>query len=63
MEIIEDENGNFVIKYIKSLVMFICSDKSIKLKDGKLVNIVLIILDYINVVKLIEMDEELLIER
>lgn len=43
--------------------MFICSDKSIKLKDGKLVNIVLIILDYINVVKLIEMDEELLIER
>ncbi|CAL59389.1 2,3-bisphosphoglycerate-independent phosphoglycerate mutase [Mycoplasmopsis agalactiae] len=62
-EITEDENGNPATKHTKNPVMLICSDKSIKLKDGKLANIAPTILDYINVAKPIEMDEESLIER
>ncbi|MBT1322983.1 2,3-bisphosphoglycerate-independent phosphoglycerate mutase [Mycoplasma bovis] len=62
-EITEDENGSPATKHTKSPVMLICSDKSIKLKDGKLANIAPTVLDYINVAKPKEMNEESLIER
>ncbi len=62
-EITEDENGSPATKHTKSPVMLICSDKSIKLRDGKLANIAPTVLDYINVAKPKEMDEESLIER
>nr|WP_318027466.1 hypothetical protein [Mycoplasmopsis bovis] len=62
-EITEDENSSPATKHTKSPVMLICSDKSIKLKDGKLANIAPTVLDYINVAKPKEMNEESLIER
>ncbi|MEE3928526.1 2,3-bisphosphoglycerate-independent phosphoglycerate mutase [Mycoplasmopsis ciconiae] len=60
-EITEDENGNPATKHTKSPVMLITNDKSLKLKDGKLANIAPTVLDYINVAKPKEMDEESLI--
>ncbi|MBZ4195178.1 2,3-bisphosphoglycerate-independent phosphoglycerate mutase [Mycoplasma tauri] len=62
-EITEDENGKPATKHTSSPVMLICSDKTIKLKDGKLANVAPTVLDYINIEKPKEMDEESLLIR
>lgn len=60
-ELTEDEKGNHLTKHTSSPVMFITSDKTLKLKDGKLANVAPTILDYLNIAKPKEMDEESLI--
>lgn len=55
-EITEDENGKPATKHTSSPVMLISSDKSIKLKDGKLADVAPTILDYIGVKQPKEMD-------
>ncbi|TDV22851.1 phosphoglycerate mutase [Mycoplasmopsis mustelae] len=60
-EITEDEKGNPATKHTSSPVMLICSDKSVKLKNGCLANIAPTILDYINVAKPKEMDADSLL--
>ena len=60
-EITEDENGNPATKHTSSPVMLITTDKSLKLKDGKLANIAPTILDYMNIKKPSSMNEESLI--
>lgn len=60
-EITEDENGKPATKHTSSPVMLITTDKSLKLRDGKLANIAPTVLDYIGVDKPQEMDEESLI--
>lgn len=60
-EITEDEKGNPATKHTSSPVMLITTDKSIKLKDGKLANIAPTILDYMNIKKPASMNEESLI--
>ncbi|PAK21404.1 phosphoglycerate mutase (2,3-diphosphoglycerate-independent) [Mycoplasmopsis agassizii] len=60
-EITEDENGNPSTKHTDSPVMLITSDKSLKLKPGKLANISPTILDYLDIKKSSEMNEESLI--
>lgn len=60
-EITEDENGKPATKHTSSPVMLITTDKSLKLKDGKLANVAPTILDYIGVAKPEQMDEESLI--
>lgn len=60
-EITEDANGKPATKHTSSPVMLICSDKNVKLKDGKLANIAPTVLDYIGVAKPTEMDEESLL--
>ena len=60
-EITEDEKGNPATKHTSSPVMLISTDKSIKLKDGKLANIAPTILDYMNIKKPASMNEESLI--
>ncbi len=60
-EITEDEKGNPATKHTSSPVMLITTDKSIKLKDGKLANIAPTILDYMNIKKPSSMNEESLI--
>ncbi|ACF07390.1 phosphoglycerate mutase [Metamycoplasma arthritidis] len=49
-EITEDENGNPATKHTTSPVMFICSDKTIKLTNGKLADVAPTILDYLGIV-------------
>ncbi|RIV16305.1 2,3-bisphosphoglycerate-independent phosphoglycerate mutase [Mycoplasmopsis gallopavonis] len=60
-EITEDENGKPATKHTSSPVMLITTDKSLKLKDGKLANIAPTILDYIGLEKPVQMDEESLL--
>ncbi|WP_025755144.1 2,3-bisphosphoglycerate-independent phosphoglycerate mutase [Mycoplasmopsis cricetuli] len=60
-EITEDENRNPATKHTNSPVMLITTDKSLKLRDGKLSNIAPTILDYIKVKKPIQMDEDSLL--
>lgn len=60
-EITEDQNGNPATKHTSSPVMLISTDKSLKLKDGKLANIAPTILDYMNIKKPSSMNEESLI--
>ncbi|MEA4276110.1 2,3-bisphosphoglycerate-independent phosphoglycerate mutase [Mycoplasma sp. 21DD0573] len=60
-EITEDENGKPATKHTSSPVMLICTDKNVKLKDGKLANVAPTVLDYINISKPKEMDEESLL--
>ncbi|QGZ97455.1 2,3-bisphosphoglycerate-independent phosphoglycerate mutase [Mycoplasma sp. NEAQ87857] len=60
-EITEDANGKPATKHTSSPVMLICTDKNVKLKDGKLANIAPTVLDYIGVAKPKEMDEESLL--
>ncbi|MBR2999150.1 MAG: alkaline phosphatase family protein, partial [Mycoplasmataceae bacterium] len=60
-EITEDENGNPATKHTSSPVMLISTDKSLKLKDGKLANIAPTILDYMGIKKPESMVEESLI--
>ncbi|VEU75583.1 phosphoglycerate mutase [Mycoplasmopsis maculosa] len=60
-EITEDLNGKPATKHTSSPVMLICSDKNVKLKDGKLANIAPTVLDYIGVNKPSEMDAESLL--
>ena len=60
-EITEDENGNPATKHTSSPVMLITTDKSLKLKDGKLANIAPTILDYMGIKKPNSMIEESLI--
>lgn len=61
-EITEDKDGNPATKHTSSPVMLITTDKSIKLKDGKLANIAPTILDYLNIKKPSSMNEESLID-
>jgi 2,3-bisphosphoglycerate-independent phosphoglycerate mutase len=60
-EVTEDEDGNPATKHTSSPVMLITTDKSLKLKDGKLANIAPTILDYLNIEKPASMNEESLI--
>ncbi len=60
-EITEDKNGNPATKHTSSPVMLITTDKTLKLKDGKLANISSTILDYLNIKKPSSMNEESLI--
>ncbi|OYD26696.1 phosphoglycerate mutase [Mycoplasma testudineum] len=60
-EITEDENNQPATKHTSSPVMLITNDLSLKLKDGKLANIAPTILDYMNIKKPSEMNEESLI--
>ncbi|MGV2393602.1 UNVERIFIED_CONTAM: 2,3-bisphosphoglycerate-independent phosphoglycerate mutase [Campylobacter lari] len=60
-EITEDENGKPATKHTSSPVMLICTDKNVKLKDGKLANIAPTVLDYIGVAQPKEMDAESLL--
>ncbi|TQC54356.1 alkaline phosphatase family protein, partial [Mycoplasmopsis cynos] len=46
-EITEDENNKPATKHTSSPVMFICTDKNVKLKDGILANVSPTVLDYI----------------
>ncbi|ADN68854.1 2,3-bisphosphoglycerate-independent phosphoglycerate mutase [Mycoplasmopsis fermentans] len=62
-EITEDENGKPATKHTSSPVMFICTDKNIKLANGKLANVAPTILDYIGVKQPKEMDEKSLLIR
>ncbi|WP_338822610.1 2,3-bisphosphoglycerate-independent phosphoglycerate mutase [Mycoplasmopsis felifaucium] len=62
-EITEDANGKPATKHTSSPVMFVCTDKSIKLLDGKLANVAPTVLDYINVSKPKEMKEDSLLVR
>ena len=60
-EITEDKDGNPATKHTSSPVMLITTDKSLKLKDGKLANIAPTILDYMGIKKPASMNEESLI--
>nr|WP_318024417.1 2,3-bisphosphoglycerate-independent phosphoglycerate mutase [Mycoplasmopsis caviae] len=60
-EITEDEKGKPATKHTSSPVMLICTDKSVKLADGKLANIAPTVLDYIGVKQPKEMDEKSLL--
>ncbi|VEU59558.1 2,3-bisphosphoglycerate-independent phosphoglycerate mutase [Mesomycoplasma neurolyticum] len=60
-EVTEDENNNPATKHTSYPVMLITTDKSLKLKNGKLSNIAPTILDYMNIQKPDEMNEESLI--
>lgn len=60
-EITEDKDGNPATKHTSSPVMLITTDKSLKLKDGKLANIAPTILDYMEIKKPSSMNEDSLI--
>ncbi|MGP1451335.1 MAG: 2,3-bisphosphoglycerate-independent phosphoglycerate mutase [Metamycoplasmataceae bacterium] len=60
-ELTEDIHGNHLTKHTSSPVMFISSDKSLKLADGKLANVAPTILEYIGVKQPKEMEEKSLI--
>ncbi|MCU9932846.1 2,3-bisphosphoglycerate-independent phosphoglycerate mutase [Mycoplasmopsis cynos] len=60
-EITEDENNKPATKHTSSPVMFICTDKNVKLKDGILFNVSPTVLDYIGVSKPKEMDQNSLL--
>ncbi|WP_215772380.1 2,3-bisphosphoglycerate-independent phosphoglycerate mutase [Mesomycoplasma hyorhinis] len=60
-ELTEDENHQPSTKHTTFPVMLITTDKSLKLKDGKLANIAPTILDYLEIEKPLEMNEESLI--
>lgn len=60
-EITEDKDGKPATKHTSSPVMFICSDKNVKLSNGILANVAPTVLDYINVKKPKEMDQESLL--
>lgn len=60
-ELTEDENGNPSTKHTTFPVMLISSDKTIKLKSGKLANIAPTILDYLGLDKHPDMDHDSLI--
>lgn len=60
-EVTEDENNNPATKHTSYPVMLITTDKSLKLKDGKLANIAPTILEYLQIPKPPQMDEESLI--
>ncbi|WP_022935298.1 2,3-bisphosphoglycerate-independent phosphoglycerate mutase [Mesomycoplasma moatsii] len=62
-EITEDKNGNPATKHTSSPVMLITTDKSLKLKNGKLANIAPTILDYMGIKKPESMNEDSLIEK
>ena len=61
IEIMKDKNNNPSTKHTTNLVPLICSNKIIKLKNGKLANIIPTVLDYMNITKPIEMDYSSLI--
>ncbi|MGZ9414085.1 2,3-bisphosphoglycerate-independent phosphoglycerate mutase [Mycoplasma sp. 5370] len=60
-EITEDENGKPATKHTSQPVMLITTDKTLKLKDGKLANIAPTVLDYMGIQKSKYMTEESLI--
>ncbi|MGL5205453.1 MAG: 2,3-bisphosphoglycerate-independent phosphoglycerate mutase [Metamycoplasmataceae bacterium] len=60
-ELTEDENGNPATKHTSFPVMLITTDKSLKLRDGKLANISPTILDYLGIEKPASMNEESLL--
>lgn len=60
-EVTEDDKGNPQTKHTSNPVMLITSDKNLKLKDGKLANISPTILDYLDIEKHEDMNEESLI--
>ncbi|WGI36699.1 2,3-bisphosphoglycerate-independent phosphoglycerate mutase [Mesomycoplasma lagogenitalium] len=60
-EVTEDENQKPATKHTSYPVMLITTDKSLKLKDGKLANIAPTILDYMKIEKPESMNEESLI--
>ncbi|UWD34416.1 2,3-bisphosphoglycerate-independent phosphoglycerate mutase [Mesomycoplasma molare] len=62
-EITEDKEGNPATKHTSQPVMFITTDKTLKLKNGKLANIAPTILDYLKIEKPKSMNEESLIEK
>lgn len=56
-EITQDQQGNPATKHTSSPVMLICTDKSVKLKDGILSNIAPTVLDYMGIKQPKEMDQ------
>ncbi len=62
-EVMLDNNDKPATKHTSNPVMLISTDKSLKLKDGKLANVAPTILDYMNIKKPSSMDEESLIIR
>ncbi|WNM14576.1 2,3-bisphosphoglycerate-independent phosphoglycerate mutase [Mesomycoplasma ovipneumoniae] len=60
-ELTEDENNKPSTKHTVFPVMLISSDKSLKLKNGRLANIAPTVLDYLNIKKHPDMDHESLI--
>ncbi|WP_406617394.1 2,3-bisphosphoglycerate-independent phosphoglycerate mutase [Mycoplasmopsis adleri] len=60
-EITEDKDGDPATKHTSSPVMFVCTDKSVKLADGKLANVAPTVLDYIGVKIPKEMKEKSLL--
>ncbi|WP_369085766.1 2,3-bisphosphoglycerate-independent phosphoglycerate mutase [Metamycoplasma spumans] len=62
-EITEDDKGKPATKHTTSPVMFITTDKSISLKDGKLADVAPTILDYLGIEKPVEMTGESLLVR
>ncbi|WP_029513131.1 2,3-bisphosphoglycerate-independent phosphoglycerate mutase [Mycoplasmopsis primatum] len=62
-EITEDTNGNPATKHTSSPVMLICSDKNVKLSNGKLANIAPTVLEYIGIPRPKEMDEPSLLRK
>ncbi|SYV93634.1 phosphoglycerate mutase [Mycoplasmopsis synoviae] len=58
-----DENNKPVTKHTSSPVMLVTSDKSLKLKPGKLANIAPTVLDYMGMAKPKEMNENSLLDK
>ncbi|WP_412031763.1 2,3-bisphosphoglycerate-independent phosphoglycerate mutase [Metamycoplasma buccale] len=54
-EVTEDENGKPATKHTNNPVMFICTDKTINLKNGKLADVAPTILEYLEISKPKEM--------
>ncbi|TCG10746.1 2,3-bisphosphoglycerate-independent phosphoglycerate mutase [Mycoplasma todarodis] len=58
-EIMIDENGGPATKHTSSPVLFVCSDKTVSLKEGgKLANVAPTVLDYMGIEKGSSMDED-----
>lgn len=62
-EVMLDENNKPVTKHTSSPVMLVTSDKSLKLKPGKLANIAPTVLDYMGMAKPKEMNENSLLDK
>ncbi len=61
-EIMIDENGGPATKHTSSPVLFVCSDKNVKIKDGgKLANVAPTVLDYMGIKKGSSMNEDSLL--
>ena len=63
IEVMLDDQGKPATKHTTNMVPLICTDKSVKLNDGSLINIAPTILDYINITKSKEMNGNSLIKK